>query len=64
MIDPAIWPATRDNLGPVIEQLIQSDKWSGFVLLPAFGAAKGNVDELTAALNISRRLVWLPDLPN
>jgi hypothetical protein len=63
MIDPAIWPATRDNLGPVIEQLIQSDKWSGFVLLPAFGAAKGNVDELTAALDISRRLVWLPDLP-
>jgi len=29
MIDPPL-AATRDTLGTVIEQLIQSDKWSGF----------------------------------
>lgn len=62
MVDPAIWPAGRENVGAIIEQVIQSDKWNGFVLLPAFGAATRNVDELMAAMGIPRRLVWLPDL--
>ena len=62
MVDPAIWPAARDSVGATVERVIQSDKWNGFVLLPAFGAATRNVDELMEALGITRRLVWLPDL--
>lgn len=62
MIDPAIWPAP-EGVGSPIDQVVQSDRWNGFVVLPAFGSPPRNVDELMASRALPRRLVWLPDLP-